>query len=245
MPLKESEAIVLRTYPMGEADRLVSFLSRSAGRMRGVAAGAKRPKSRFGSTLEVLSHIKIWYYERETRDLVRISQCELIESFLAAQSEYSRGLAVAMVSEIAELVLPEKEANDPEFRLILTAARSLKEAGDIQVILSYFTLWMVRLAGWLPDLEHCSKCGRDLKSEVAREDYEGALRCAKCDLKGHEISSSARALAARMLREKLQVLLEEKIPASDTRTIYNLALDVIERQADRKLSSRRLLEEAP
>lgn len=245
MPLKESEAIVLRTYPMGEADRLVSFLSRSAGRMRGVAAGAKRPKSRFGSTLEVLSHIKIWYYERETRDLVRISQCELIESFLAAQSEYSRGLAVALVSEIAELVLPEKEANDPEFRLILTAARSLKEAGDIQVILSYFTLWMVRLAGWLPDLDHCSKCGRELKSEVAREDYDGAMRCGKCDLKGREVSSSARALAARMLREKLQVLLEEKIPAADTRTIYNLALDVIERQADRKLSSRRLLEEAP
>ena len=82
MPLHESEAIILRSYPLAEADRLVSFLSRSMGRVRGVAAGARRPKSRFGSTLERLSYVSIWYYERETRDLVRINQCEIIESFL-------------------------------------------------------------------------------------------------------------------------------------------------------------------
>lgn len=245
MPLRESEAIVLRTYPMGEADRLVSFLSRSAGRLRGVAPGAKRPKSRFGSTLEVLSHIKIWYYERETRELVRISQGELIESFLAAQSDYSRGLAVALVSEVAEVVLPEKEPADPVFRLILTSARNLAAGSDIQVVLAYYALWMVRLAGWMPDLERCSKCGREFKAEAAHENYEGALRCVKCDLKGREVGASARQLAARMTREKLQVLLEDKISLVDARTVYNFSLDIIERQADRKLSSRRLLEEAP
>ena len=68
MPLHESEAIVLRSYPLAEADRLVSFLSRTMGRVRGVAAGARRTKSRFGSTLQSLSHVRIWYYERETRD---------------------------------------------------------------------------------------------------------------------------------------------------------------------------------
>ena len=245
MPLKESEAIVLRTYPMGEADRLVSFLSRSAGRLRGVAAGAKRPKSRFGSTLQVLSHIKIWYYERETRDLVRISQGELIESFLAAQSDYSRGLAVALLSEVAEVVLPEKEPSDPVFRLVLTIARSLAAGADVQVGLSYYALWMVRLAGWMPDLERCSKCGREFKNEAAHESHEGALRCMKCNLKGREVGGSARQIAARMTREKLQVLLEDKISLSDVRTVYNFSLDIIERQADRKLSTRKLLEEAP
>ena len=245
MALKESEAIVLRTYPMGEADRLVSFLSRSAGRLRGVAAGAKRPKSRFGSTLELLSHIKIWYYERETRELVRISQGELIESFLAAQSDYARGLSVALVSEVAEVVLPEKEPSDPVFRLILTAARSLAGGADIQVVLSYFALWIAKLSGWLPDLEHCSKCGRELKDEVAYENYEGALHCAKCHLKGREVGASARMLASRMTREKLQALLEHEGSGADARTIYNFALDIVERQADRKLSTRKLLEEAP
>ena len=89
MPLRESEAIVLQSYPLGEADRLVSFLSRSIGRVRGVASGARRTKSRFGSTLERLSHVRIWFFEKETRELVRISQTELIESFLDAFRDYA------------------------------------------------------------------------------------------------------------------------------------------------------------
>ena len=82
MPVHESEAIILQSYPLGEADRLVSFFSRTMGRVRGVAAGARRTKSRFGSTLERLSHVRIWFFERPSRELVRINQCELVESFL-------------------------------------------------------------------------------------------------------------------------------------------------------------------
>jgi len=117
MPLHESEAIILQSFPLGEADRIVSFLSRSMGRMRGVAAGSRRPKSRFGATLERLSHIRLWYFERETRDLVRINQSELIESFLDAFRDYAAGVALALFSEITEAVLPEKEPSDPNFRL--------------------------------------------------------------------------------------------------------------------------------
>src|SRR6267154_3761493 len=106
MPLKESEAIVLRTFPLGEGDRLVSFLDRKSGRLRGVARGARMPKSRFGSTLELLSYVRIWFFERETRELVRINQCELVESFLKAQQDYPRSLGLALVSEVAENVLP-------------------------------------------------------------------------------------------------------------------------------------------
>ena len=98
MPLHESEAIVLQRYPLGEADRLVSFFSRSMGRVRGVAAGARKTKSRFGSTLEKLSHIRIWFFERESRDLVRISQCEMIESFLDAFGDYPSSVALALFS---------------------------------------------------------------------------------------------------------------------------------------------------
>src|SRR5271169_7175210 len=97
MPVRESEAIVLRSFPLGEADRLVSFLSRTEGRLRGVARGARRTKNQFGSTLEILSHVRIWFYERETRDLVRISQCELIESFMGAFSDYASGVTLSLL----------------------------------------------------------------------------------------------------------------------------------------------------
>src|SRR6202521_992981 len=142
MPLKESEAIVLRTFPLGEGDRLVSFLDRQHGRMRGVAKGARLPKSRFGSTLELLSHIRIWYFERETRDLVRINQCELIDSFLDVQSsDYQSGVCLALISEVTEAILGEREAADPQFRLVLLAARAVRKHGASPGGLAYFCLW--------------------------------------------------------------------------------------------------------
>src|SRR5215469_11192399 len=119
MPARETEAIILKTYPLGEADRLVSFLGRASGRMRGVAAGARRLKNRYGSTLEVMSHVRLWYVERETRDLVRIQQAELLESFHKAQSDYALSTGLAVVSEVAEQVLPEHETADSMFRLLL------------------------------------------------------------------------------------------------------------------------------
>lgn len=242
MSLRESEAVVLRSFPLGEADRLVSFLSRSMGRMRGVARGARRTKSRFGSTLETLSHIRIWYFERETRELVRISQCELIESFLEVQREYERGVALALLSEITESVLPEREASDAAFRLLLHTARALKAGGDIGLALAYFSLWSVRLAGWLPALDRCARCERELGNEPALGNaaFPG-LACARCRVPGMQ-PISARSLAAgrRMLEQRLDRLMAEKnAPAMRDFTEY--LLDVIEHQVERKLSSRRLL----
>src|SRR5258707_5048599 len=121
MPARETEAIILKTFPLGEADRLVSFLGRTSGRLRGVAAGARRLKNRFGSTLEILSHVQIWYVERETRELVRIQQAELLESLHKAQSDYGLSTGMAVISEIAGLVLPEPEGSQVMFRLICLA----------------------------------------------------------------------------------------------------------------------------
>src|ERR1700732_5143503 len=144
MPLKESEAIVLRNYPLGEGDRLVSFLDRQAGRLRGVARGAKLPKSRFGSTLELLSYIRIWYFERETRELVRINQCELLESFLDVQRDYQAGVCLALISEVTEAVLGEREVADAQFRLVLLTAKAIRSSGASPAVLAYFALWTAR-----------------------------------------------------------------------------------------------------
>src|SRR5256885_3586738 len=152
MPARETEAIILKTFPLGEADRSVSFLGRTSGRIRGVAAGARRVKNRYGSTLEVLSHVQIWYVEKETRDLVRIQQCELLESFHKAQSDYELSTGLAVVSETSEHVLPEQEAAEPMFRLILLTAREVERTGDWTLPVSYFAFWTVRLRGGGPPL---------------------------------------------------------------------------------------------
>src|SRR5580693_7573273 len=211
MPLKESEAIVLRTFPLGEGDRLVSFLDRQAGRLRGVARGARLPKSRFGSTLELLAYIRIWYFERETRELVRINQCELIESFMDVQRDYSSAVALALISEITDSVLGEREAADAQFRLILLTARAIRAHGPSQVILAYFCLWTARLGGWLGLLDRCSSCGRDIQFEIAFHPSGFAeLYCENCrEDWSRLISKEALAVGRLALSGTLERLLKE------------------------------------
>lgn len=243
MPLRESEALVLRSFPLGEADRLVSFLSRSMGRMRGVARGARRPKSRFGSTLETLSHVQIWFYERETRELVRINQCELIESFLDVQKDYERGLALALLSEISEAVLPDHEPSDAAFRLLLHVAQGLKGGRDGELCLTYFALWTVRLGGWLPQLDRCAKCERELANEAvyASPDHMG-LACGRCRQPGMAaLPARSLAQARQMLEQRLDRLKESKEGAGALNDLREYLLDVIEYHAEKKLSARRML----
>jgi len=245
MPLHESEAIVLQSYPLGEADRIVSFLSRTTGRVRGVAAGARRTKSRFGSTLERLSHIRIWFFDRENRELVRINQCELIESFLGAFGDYGSSTALSLLSEITEAVLPDHEASDTNFRLLLLAAQTIKRTKKSELPLAYFTLWTVKLGGWLPPLNACSRCGRELAPADPAYFSRGAsaLVCGKCRAPGMRVISPAALAAARvMLAERLDRLTEVIVPPRAAQELSGVMLDVIEHQIDRKLVSRELLE---
>src|SRR5271154_2142401 len=182
MPLHESEAIVLQRYTLGEGDRLISFFSRAMGRVRGVAAGARKPKSRFGSTLERLSHIRIWFFERESRDLVRINQCEMIESFFDAFRDYASSVALTLFSEITELVLPEREASDANFRLLLLSAQAVKRTSKPEIPLAYFALWTVKLGGWLPALDRCAICGKAVAEDAPAyfAPSASAVACGKC-----------------------------------------------------------------
>jgi len=248
MPLRESEAIILQHYALGEADWLVSFLTRAMGRVRGVAAGARRPKSRFGSTLERLSYVRVWFFERPNHELVRISQCEMIESFLDAFRDYPCSVALGIFSEVTEAVLPDHEASDANFRLLLLAAQTVKRTLRPELPLAYFALWTVKLGGWLPSLDRCGRCSDWLRDGAAAYFSPGSsvVRCAKCRTPGmRALSPGALALAQRMLIERLDRMNGDGSlsPARPAREVTNSMLDVIEQQIDRKLKSRQLLEQ--
>ena len=232
---------MLRSFPLGEADRLVSFLSRTEGRLKGVARGARRTKSQFGSTLETLSHVRIWFYERETRDLVRISQCEMVESFYEAQKDYTKNLALALVSQVVELVLPEREAADPVFRLILVVAREISAGEGIWLPLAYFALWSTRLAGWLPSFERCQNCGKEYGTRSAWVMRSGEFVCPDCRIGGRQVSPGILQLGRRMLAEKLEVLSQSPPGNSELKILLEDMLDIIERETDHKLSIRTML----
>ncbi|HYL62960.1 MAG TPA: DNA repair protein RecO [Candidatus Methylomirabilis sp.] len=244
MPARETEAIILKTFSLGEADRLVSFFGRTSGRMRGVAAGARRLKNRYGSTLEVLSHVQLWYFERETRDLVRIQQCELLESFHKAQSDYALSTGLAVVSEIAEQVLPEHETQEAMFRLLLLTVREIERTATWKLALSYFAFWTVRLGGYLPQLDRCASCGAAFGEWPAfHASWEAGLLCEKCRRGGmRPLHLEGRKLAERFAGEKLDKMQLTPAMESPAAELREAALDWIEQHSEKKLSTRNLLE---
>jgi len=244
MPARETEAIILKTFPLGEADRLVSFLGRTSGRIRGVAGGARRIKNRYGSTLEILSHVQIWYVEKETRDLVRIQQCELIESFNKAQSDYGLSIGLAVVSEISELILPEHEVAEPMFRLILLATREIERTADWVLPLSYFAFWTVRLGGFLPRFDRCAVCGEVFASQAAfHAPWEPGLVDEKHRQQGmRPLHVSARHLAETFATQRLDRIESTEPLRAAAKELREAALDWIEHHTERKLGTRTLLE---
>ncbi len=169
MAAQASEALILRTYPLREADLIVSFLARDAGKLRGVAKRARRPKSPFGSGLERLSHVKVFYFQRENRELVNLDSCELIASQFALASDYGAGVALDYIAEVTEQLLPPAEPNEKFFRLLLAVLEYLRQrqAQGVWQAVSYFTLWAVRLSGFLPELKLSAE-SRAIAEEMLR-----------------------------------------------------------------------------
>ena len=244
MPARETEAIILKTFPLGEADRLVSFLGRTSGRMRGVAAGARRIKNRYGSTLQVMSHVQLWYVEKETRELVRIQQCELLESLNKSQSDYGLSTGLAAVSEIVELVLPEHEVSEAMFRLILLTIREIERRASWPLPLGYFAFWTVRLAGWLPSFAQCSTCGKPFgKRNAYQADWLPGLLCEEHRRSGMKpVSPEAREMAERFKRTSLEKLEFGPEFEQQVRELREAGFNWIEHHGERKLRTRELLE---
>ncbi|MGA2725985.1 MAG: DNA repair protein RecO, partial [Bryobacteraceae bacterium] len=147
MPARVSEALVLRTYPLKEADLVVGFLTRDQGKLRGVAKRARRPKNPFGAGLERLSHVRMAYFQRETRELVNLDSCELIRSQFGLVSDYWAGVALDYFAEVSEQLLPAAEPNERFFRLLLAVLDDLQPASRVWRAVTYFSLWALRLSG--------------------------------------------------------------------------------------------------
>jgi DNA repair protein RecO (recombination protein O) len=152
MPARSSESFILQTYPFRESDLIVSFFTRDQGKLRGVARRARRPKNTFGSGLERLSHTTVSYYQKENRELVSLNSCELVQSQFALASNYEASVALDYLAEVTEQLLPPNETNERHFRLLIAVLEYLRAGGNAFAAVTYFALWSVRLAGFLPDL---------------------------------------------------------------------------------------------
>lgn len=241
MPLKESEAIVLRTYPFRESDLLVTLFTRSEGKVRGVARAAKKSRRRFGGALEPLTYVKATYEDRERQELARLDACEVIESPLASEVSYPRAVALAHVAELLDQLLPDREANDAVFRLALSVLAQLS-GREFWLPVTYFDLWMARLMGYLPDISECLACGRVLNGSRAYfHALADGLMCPEHKrLASSEMSAESRNMAGQMLRVPLSAMgSAENVGGRDLRKFL---LQTLERHIEKKLVTRTMLE---
>jgi len=243
MPLKESEAIVLRTYPLRESDLLVTLFTRLEGKVRGVARAAKKSKRRFGGALEPLTVVKAYYEDRERQELTRLDSCEVLESPLAAEMSYPRAVALGHVAELLDELLPDREANDAIFRLTISVLGTLRDQ-NVWLPITYFELWMTRLVGFLPELSECIACRRELNGSRAYfHALADGLMCGEDKrLASSEMSAESRAIVAQMFRSPVESFKGLQWPKSQGADLRKFLVQTLQRHVEKKLVTAGMLE---
>jgi DNA repair protein RecO (recombination protein O) len=256
VPARVSESLVLRTYPLKEADLVVSFFTRDQGKLRGVAKRARRPKSAFGAGLERLSHVRMAYFQSETRELVNLDSCELIQSQFGLASDYRASVALDYLAEVSDQLLPSAEPGEKFFRLLVAVLEALRKdtAAGPWCAVTYFSYWAARLSGWLPELDVCLGCGISLdEAETPERAFfsrgRPGLFCRHCrgavGAEGGgawELSAESRATAREMARRPLAQVAAAGWTQAKAADLRRFLVSQIEAHVERKLITVPLLE---
>jgi DNA repair protein RecO (recombination protein O) len=256
MSARVSEAFVLQTWPFREADVVVSFFTRDQGKLRGIARRARRPKSNYGSGLERLSQIRMSYYQRENRELVNIDSCELLQSQFCVIHDFSAACALDFLAEVSEQLLPANEPGEKHFRLLSTVLQHLRTnaPGAVWRAVTYFSVWAVKLAGFLPDMHVCLGCGSWLEdpgqpSRAFFSRFSSGLHCQDCRRALHlnstyEMSAESRAIAHEILRSPINQLPDRPWTQATAADLRRFLAQRIESHIERKLVTVPVLEAA-
>lgn len=249
MPLHTTQAYVLRTYTLAEADKICVFLTRDAGKVRGVAHGARKIKSRFGSSLEPFTEVMLTYFFKEGRELVSISNCDIIRSsFYIASRNYETACVLAYMAELLSEFLPDNEPNERLYRLVAAALDALETSVEEQPLwltLRYFESWLLRLTGYFPDLSQCSTCKVSIAQNVSTFlTAEGSPRCLNCsDGRGDVVDSEMRKVIADMFRSHPNEFAVKPVATKRVHQIGEMNYRIIRHALERDLRSRSTLKQ--
>ena len=238
MSVLSSEAVVLRTWPVHEADLIVSFFTRDYGRVRGVAKSALKSRKRFGGALEPMTLAHAWFAERHGQELVRLDQLEIVRSPLSAPVDPVRMTVLSFFAELLDEALPDHDPQETVFRLLV----SVLDQTTVEqpwMPLTYFQLWMTRLMGLLPEIGHCTACGDALHAaEISFNSLGDGLFC-PIHRNGNAsgLSADSWQLAQRMLRAPVAAFAAEPWPRRRAQDLRRFTLQALERHLERKLHS--------
>ena len=203
---------MLRTYRLGESDRIVVLLTREWGKKRGVARSAARSRRRFGGALEPFTQVRVTYQERELRELVRLDWADVLASPLTAGGE-----ACTYASYFAELLDEWALDNDPQerlYRLGVAVLGALRRGGDPVRLARYFEFWLLRLQGVYPSIEACPRCGGSLRPGAVLEPRSHWFVCRRCasPAQGVAVPEAALAFVADAAQAAPETLASARVP---------------------------------
>jgi len=198
--LQRTEGIVLKTNVFGEADLIVTYLTSDHGIVKAFAKSPRKIRSRFGSSLEPLTCSRISLLGKEDASLPRLTQSDIIHSFDSIRSSLHCFLKASEIVELVLHFLPEREASSRAYMLMMTILRSFEDKCSSQLLLLYYKLRLLQIAGYLPKLDGCGRCGG-----AGREFFlsQGAVLCGNCSAGNGSaflLSHGAVSLFANLLR---------------------------------------------
>jgi len=237
----QGDALILDVVDLHEKDRIVTLLTRERGKMRGVARGARTKYSRFAGQLQPLARVRVRWFEKEGRDLVRIAEVELERPAHRLQQELEGILLGSYLAEHLTEFVQEDEPGDLWFRLLDSTVEALLEGVYHDLAARYFEAWVLRLCGIFPPPTECPVCERPFSAEgavlPAREEF---LVCAECAVNmggGLAVAGDVLEFLERIGCERLVQIAREP-PSSDTlRRAERLAAQVRRRFLGRELRS--------
>ncbi len=194
-------AIVLRSWPFGESDKIVSFLTQDYGKVTGIAKGAKRSRKRFVNTLELFAWVRLRFVDRPHSSLVFIQACDLVRPFKNLTTSLEKIAHASSLIETTDGLIGEREANPPLFEHLKNGLVFLEENASSLDFLTFFELKLLQLSGYQPWFHHCRRCEkkfqRHLPDHWRFSPRDGGILCESCsELRREAVSLSAAALAA-------------------------------------------------
>jgi DNA repair protein RecO (recombination protein O) len=234
--LYREQGVVLRTWKLGEADRIVVLLTQGEGKVRAVAKGVRKTRSRFGGRLEPFSHVDLSLYRGRELDIV--TQVEVINPFRALREDYDRVVAGTAMLEAVDQVAQEREGAIRLYLLLVRALRALDGAPrDPSVVLDAFLLKLMALEGYRPALAECAGCGQQAALRCFSIARGGGL-CERCR-SGEEstLDPETMPLLAALLGDDLDTTAAATPPPGVRREAGALIRGYVEYHLERRLRS--------
>jgi DNA repair protein RecO (recombination protein O) len=181
MALLSTPAVVLASMKLGEADKLVTFFTAKKGKLKGVAKGARRMKSRFGASLEPFTHCNLVVFEKPGDKLARINQSDIVHSFQKLRENWGEMHLAAHMAHLVQQMTPEGEQNLSIYRLLLEGLSFLENGGDRQLSAILFVIRLIAYSGYQPRWDQCLKCRTSLTHpRVYFSPGRGGTVCPEC-----------------------------------------------------------------